>query len=178
MLLESFKIVQVMPCLADPAKIRVVASLSDKVDEVFPYLNATMKNIGYVPVSDMITMKKEHRLITVYPHRVSIAKADDEGDAKATLRWLQDMINQTWEKRDQIVPSYESHQVLRPLDAYGLLPKTNCKQCGEMTCLAFAVALLQGSRSVDDCPPLNATEWSASRGRLAEVLSIDGILKT
>jgi len=178
MLLEGFSIVQVLPCLADPAKIRVVASLSNPIDEVFPYLNATLKNIGYVHEARMITMKKEHRLITVYPHRVTIAKADDEDDAEATMRWLQDMVNRTWENRETITPSYQSHQVLRPLDVNGLLPKTNCRLCGEMTCLAFTVALLEGRRSLAECRPLNGAEWSASRERLAEVLSIDGILKT
>lgn len=178
MLLEDFKIVQVLPCLADPAKIRIVASLSHPIDAVFPYLNATLKNIGYVFEAKTITMKKEERLITIYPSRVSIAKADDEADAEATMRWLRDIVNRTWDSREAITPSYQSHQVLRPLDVYGLLPKLNCGLCHEMTCLAFAVALLDGTRSLEDCPSLKDEQWSAAGQRLAEVLNTEGIFKT
>lgn len=40
------------------------------------------------------------------------------------------------------------------LDIYKLLPKTNCRQCGLASCLAFAVAVIQGRRPLADCPPL------------------------
>jgi len=38
------------------------------------------------------------------------------------------------------------------LDIFKLLPKTNCKECGHPTCLAFAMALAQKKVSLDDCP--------------------------
>jgi len=40
------------------------------------------------------------------------------------------------------------------LDVYKYLPKTNCKECGEQTCMAFAVKLLNGEKDVKDCKPL------------------------
>ena len=33
-----------------------------------------------------------------------------------------------------------------------LLPKTNCKDCGVPTCLAFAMGLAQGKTSLEKCP--------------------------
>ena len=33
-----------------------------------------------------------------------------------------------------------------------LLPRTNCKECGVPTCLAFAMALAQGKTELDKCP--------------------------
>ena len=177
MLLDSWTITQFLPCIADPTKIRVIASFSNHVEDVFPYLNAILKNIAYVPAAKIITMKKDYRLITIYPHMVTIAKADDEGDAKATLQWLQDLINDTWEKRDSITPSYEVHQLLRPLDVYSLLPKKNCKLCGEMTCFAFGIKLLQGSRTLDQCPLLKEAGYSAGGERLLEVLGATGVVK-
>ena len=177
MLLESCTITQFLPCIADPTKIRVIASFSNHVEDVFPYLNATLKNIAYVPAAKIITMKKDHRLISIYPHMVTIAKADDEDDAKATLQWLKDLINDAWERRGSITPSYEAHQLLRPLDVYSLLPKKNCKLCGEMTCLAFAVKLLQGSRNTEQCPLLKEKEYLAGGERLSEVLGAIGVVK-
>ena len=41
------------------------------------------------------------------------------------------------------------------LQIYGWLPKTNCKACGEATCLAFAVRLLLGEQKISKCVPLS-----------------------
>jgi acetyl-CoA decarbonylase/synthase complex subunit gamma len=41
---------------------------------------------------------------------------------------------------------------LSGLDIFKLLPKTNCKKCGQPTCLAFAMALAQKKVSLDQCP--------------------------
>ena len=38
------------------------------------------------------------------------------------------------------------------LEIFKLLPKTNCKECGHPTCLAFAMALAQKKVSLDVCP--------------------------
>jgi acetyl-CoA decarbonylase/synthase complex subunit gamma len=38
------------------------------------------------------------------------------------------------------------------LDIYKLLPKTNCKECGFPTCLAFAMKLAQKGTELDKCP--------------------------
>lgn len=45
---------------------------------------------------------------------------------------------------------------LSGLDIYKLLPRTNCKQCGFATCLAFAMALAQKKVSLDKCPQVTA----------------------
>ena len=44
-----------------------------------------------------------------------------------------------------------------------LLPKTNSKLCGKPTCLAFAIELAKGKRSIEDCPPLSEPEFEAER---------------
>ncbi|MFO7952447.1 MAG: acetyl-CoA decarbonylase/synthase complex subunit gamma [Bacillota bacterium] len=41
---------------------------------------------------------------------------------------------------------------LTGLEIYKHLPKTNCKECGSPTCLAFAMALASGKASLDACP--------------------------
>ncbi|MDO8673550.1 MAG: acetyl-CoA decarbonylase/synthase complex subunit gamma [Dehalococcoidia bacterium] len=41
---------------------------------------------------------------------------------------------------------------LTGLDIYKLLPKTNCKQCGQPTCLAFAMKLSQKQAELAACP--------------------------
>jgi len=44
---------------------------------------------------------------------------------------------------------------LKALDIYKLLPKKNCKECGEPTCLTFAMKLASGKVKAEDCPHLD-----------------------
>ena len=41
-----------------------------------------------------------------------------------------------------------------PLQVYKYLPQTNCAECGEATCMAFASHLIVRSKKIDDCPPI------------------------
>lgn len=44
---------------------------------------------------------------------------------------------------------------LTGLDIFKKLPKTNCKDCGQSTCLAFAMAMATGKASHEQCPHLS-----------------------
>ncbi len=175
MLLENYEISQVLDCIADSSKIRVVASLSNQIDEVFPYLNAILNNVTYNHEAKIIILKKEHRLITVYSDMVTMAKVDDEQDVVNTLNWIRELVNDTWEKRDEITPSFQKQQLLGPVDIYGLLPKTNCKLCGESTCFAFACGLLTGTRSIEQCTVLDEPEYVNAKDYLWSALIADDV---
>lgn len=41
------------------------------------------------------------------------------------------------------------------MEIFQLLDKSNCRDCGEKTCLAFAGAVLRGQRRIEDCPKLD-----------------------
>jgi hypothetical protein len=41
-----------------------------------------------------------------------------------------------------------------PVEIYQILDKSNCRQCGEKTCLAFASAVYLNQRRLSDCPRL------------------------
>ncbi len=63
------------------------------------------------------------------------------------------------------------YKMTSAMEIYQLLPKTNCKKCNESTCMAFAVALLSGSRRYTECPPLmEEKKYSDSRQKLEEIL--------
>jgi uncharacterized protein DUF3786/putative Fe-S cluster protein len=40
------------------------------------------------------------------------------------------------------------------MEIFKLLDKSNCRDCGEKTCLAFAGAVLRGQKRIDQCPRL------------------------
>ena len=49
------------------------------------------------------------------------------------------------------------------LDIFKLLPKTNCRKCNAPTCLAFAAAVFQGQRQIDECPFVDPTVCQDAR---------------
>jgi acetyl-CoA decarbonylase/synthase complex subunit gamma len=44
---------------------------------------------------------------------------------------------------------------LKGLDIYKLTPKTNCKDCGSATCMAFSMKVAQGAVLLADCPHMS-----------------------
>ena len=50
------------------------------------------------------------------------------------------------------------------IQIFKLLPKTNCKDCGSPTCLAFAMALASGKAELDACPHVS----EEAKAQLAE----------
>ena len=58
---------------------------------------------------------------------------------------------------------------LSPIDVYKLLPKTNCKECGEKNCMAFATKLVGRDASLENCPPLLTKEHKKAYKQLMEL---------
>jgi ArsR family metal-binding transcriptional regulator len=152
---RGYTITHILDCLADPRKVRVIAEADREVGDVFPYLNAILPNAAYSPGANTLTLKLAYRLITLYPHVAVMAKVDGEEDALGVLAWLREIINGTYRRRNEIVPCYEQRRLVGFLEVYRLLPGGNCKVCGEATCLAFAVGLLESRHRLEECPRLD-----------------------
>src|SRR4030042_5107010 len=174
MLLHSYQITRILPCLADPEKIRVIAEIPDEIHEVFPYLNAILKGCIYNHPANTLTIKKDGKLFTLHFQHITLAKIEDEKEADEILRWLKDLINETYEKRDHIEPNFSKGAELKALDIYKLLPGTSCKKCGELTCLAFAVKLVGQEIEIAKCIPLFSEEYQEKRQVLSELLHAAG----
>jgi ArsR family metal-binding transcriptional regulator len=174
MLLHSYQITRVLPCLADPEKIRVIAEISDEIHEVFPYLNAILRGCIYNHPALTLTIKRDGKLLTLHAHHITLAKIEDKKEAEEILSWLRDLINETYEKRDHIEPNYSMAAELKALDIFKLLPGTNCKKCGELTCLAFAVKLVGKDTGITKCDPLFSEKYQEKRNVLIELLQAAG----
>lgn len=57
---------------------------------------------------------------------------------------------------------------LTPMHLYKLTPKTNCAECGLLTCLAFAAQAIVGQADLDSCPYLDQQALKPFRAQLAE----------
>jgi ArsR family metal-binding transcriptional regulator len=156
-------------------KIRVIAEVSEEIQEVFPYLNAVLKGCIYNHPANTLTIRKDQKLITLHALHITLAKIEDENEAEELLKWLKDLINETFGKRGQIEPNYSMAAELKALDIFKLLPGTNCKKCGEPTCLAFAVKLVGRDTEIIKCNPLLLEEkYQEKRQVLAELLQAAG----
>src|SRR4030043_127416 len=174
MLLNSYKITRILPCIADPEKIRVIAEVSDEIHEVFPYLNAVIKGCIYNHPALTLTIRNEEKLITLHANHVTMTLIEDEKEAQEILDWLRNLINETYQNRDQIEPNYSEGDQLKPSDIQKLLPGTNCKECGFRSCLAFAFKLVDQKIEVVKCLPLFSDQFKEKRKGLLEILQNAG----
>ena len=59
---------------------------------------------------------------------------------------------------------------LSPIEVYKLLPSTNCKECGENNCMAFAAKLVNREATLQECTPLLEEKHEAAYQELWELL--------
>jgi ArsR family metal-binding transcriptional regulator len=157
------------PCMADESRIRLIAHLAGDVAAALPYVNATMPNASFNAGPCTLTYMDGHRMVSVSPRRVAIGKADDLVDGWRTLERIRIIVNQAWARRAAIVPSFELRARPPALEIYKRLPRTNCKACGEETCMAFAVSLWQGTAQPAQCTPVFTDQYAALRAALLEI---------
>ncbi len=62
-------------------------------------------------------------------------------------------------------------KVNSPLEVYKFLPQTNCGDCGEATCMAFASHMIDRSLKLEDCLPLLEDKFKKKYLKLAELLA-------
>jgi ArsR family metal-binding transcriptional regulator len=108
--------------------------------------------------------------MTLYPDKVYITQVKDSDLGLELLTALVEAINATWEQRAELVAVTAARRAPRWLDILALLPQTNCKQCGEATCMAFAAALLQQTRGLTECLPLVADPSFGDRRATLEAM--------
>jgi ArsR family metal-binding transcriptional regulator len=136
--------------------LHCIAQLDQDISEVLPYLNAVLGGFEYLKDPPAVIFRSQGKFITVHGRKIAINALRDEGEADRILAWLQREINDAWESRNGIEPSYEGAPKPKLIEILKLLPKTNCKQCGEPTCMVFAARMAEGAKGPEDCPPLGA----------------------
>jgi len=168
-------VVVLAPCVADPTKIRLIAHTSGDIAAAFPYMNAEMREASYNARGPTFTFMDGYRMISVYPRRIAVAKADEIVDGWRVLEMIRRRVNETWARRTEIAPSDEMRQKPPALEIFKRLPQTNCRACGDATCLAFAVRLWNGTGSPEECRPVFAGEFGRLREALLEICAGLGV---
>jgi ArsR family metal-binding transcriptional regulator len=162
-------IVVLAPCVADPTKIRLIAHTSGDMAKVFPYMNAEMREASYNAKGPTFTFMDGYRMISMYPRRIAVAKADEIVDGWRTLEMIRCRVNDAWARRGEIEPCHEMREKPPALEIFKRLPKTNCRACGEATCLAFAVRVWMGELPTSKCLPVFHGEFGHLKDALVEI---------
>lgn len=125
-------------CNPNFESLHCLADLDQDISSALPYLNANLGGYTYIKDPPSVTFRVYGKLITVYGDRIAINALKDEEEADKILEWLKGEINEAWEKRDQIQPSYESAPQPQLMEILKLLPrKMGCRACGQPSCLVF-----------------------------------------
>jgi ArsR family metal-binding transcriptional regulator len=171
MFLSDYTFRLVLPdCNPSSLKVNALVDLFEDISEVLPYLNTVLKGLQYDQDGKVLTVKSGGRLITFRPRQIAVAKLEDENEARSVIEELKEIVNETYVNRDHIKPTYTSRPTPRPLDIYKLLPGNNCKECGEPTCMAFALKLVNDEVKLIQCQLLFEKEFEVNRSKLTEFL--------
>jgi ArsR family metal-binding transcriptional regulator len=163
------------PCVADETKIRIIAHLSEDMSKLLPYLNTYMQTASYNDDTQSLTFMEQHRLITIYKNRIAIARADDITDAWRMIAKIRSLINTVNQQIDSMQPTYEMRKKPPALEIYNHLPKINCGQCQQKTCMAFAFALHSGKANPFACKPIFEGDYKQLTDAFMEICSKIGM---
>ena len=170
MYLESIALIRTLPCLAEPGKLIVIGKPNRSLGDVIPYLATLPGVIAFNPETRTLTFRRRQGFMTLYPDKVYITQVKGTEEGLDLLAALVEAINATWDQRTELHPISSARQAPRPLDIWTQLPQSNCKQCGEQTCLAFACSLLLQKRALDECSPLRTDAAFAERRAALEAM--------
>ncbi len=143
--------------------LHCIAHLGQDIGEALPYLNSALGGFQYLRDPPAVTFRVQGKLVTVHPDRIALNALRDEAEADKILSWLQREINQAWDNRDHITPSCEGTPKPKALKILKLLPRTNCRECAQATCMVFATLLAQGAKGPEDCPGLDGESRKSLR---------------
>ena len=142
-------------CNSSFESLHCIAHLNQDVSGALPYLNSVLGGFEYLKDPPAVTFRIHGKLITVHPEKIAINALKDEEEADKILQWLKGEINDAWDKRDEIEPCYEGVGKPKVFKILKMLPQTNCRECGEPTCMVFASRIAEGAKGIEKCEALS-----------------------
>lgn len=144
------------PCHPGADTWSVKIHFDEDISEVLPLLNAELDRADYDHNAKVLVWKGDGHKYAFRPHEISVAPLEDRNEANALCQEAVDIVNKRWERRDEIEPDYSRERLPTVMEIYKNLPRSNCKECGYATCMAFAAAYRDGKAQDSDCPHVSA----------------------
>ncbi len=167
-MIKKITVVETSPCMADKTKLKGITEADCDLADLLPYINAEVKRADYKPGS--ISFKRGIIGFTIMNKNINITKFDNLTHLYELLDWVKEFLNDIEARKNSITPCYDLLKYPAPTEIYKLLPKTNCGQCGERSCMAFAGKLSRMNAEPEQCVPMYNEENSEKLKLLKEIL--------
>jgi ArsR family metal-binding transcriptional regulator len=158
------------PCIPGAPSWSARVFLQSDIEAVLPYLNARLEDAEYEPAGKVLVWKDQGYKFAFRPREIKAGPAQDREEAQELVDRAIALANSTWRDRERFEPRYDKRPTINIMQIYRLLPRTNCRECGSGTCMAFAAALREGDTELDCCPVLAQPAYEEDRGKLLEML--------
>jgi len=171
----EIKITGKVPCLLEPRKLQITAQADKLLEEVIPILYLAIPHSQYAKAFGSVTFLLEGKLVTVYSSgKINLGCVLREEIALKLLEKLKAILEKAYEyyeRHGSPDPKLlEAKQKLSPIEVYRLLPKTNCKECGEQGCFPFAVKLANGEKTLQECTQIQQPKYSTEKEMLEKMI--------
>ena len=162
---EIVEVKQLLTCIADPSKFRVIGNMTPPLGEILKVLEPIFPSGNYSEkIGGLITQKGEI-ITTIYGSgKVSMRMIKDEGEAREVLEELRSIINGAIKKG--VAPAPKEKVRVELMEVYKYLPQTNCGKCGEQGCYSFAIKLMAGQVTLEMCTSLKEPDYATNQERL------------
>lgn len=167
--IEITEVRQLLPCIADPSKFRVIANMTPPLGGTLKVFESLFPRGRYSDKINALIMQKGEVITTVYgTGKVTMTMIKKEDEAREALENLRSTINEAIAKG--VVPAPRENIRVEPMELYKYLPQTNCGKCGEQSCYSFAIKLMSGETFLDKCTSLKEPKYAINQEHL-QVLS-------
>ena len=166
--LEVVELRQLLPCIADNTKFRIIARFEPPLGGALKLLEPLFPRARY---SDKIgaLIIQGNILVTIYAAgNATMTMIKSEEEARETLDDLKKTINEAIVKG--VTPVPREKVKVDHAEIYKYLPKTDCRVCEEQSCYAFAIKLVARETALEKCTPLLEARYSTNLEHIRTLL--------
>lgn len=129
-------------------------NLEGDISALLPYINAVAEGATLYEQPIFIKFSLNGFLCCLHPTEGSAGVFEHRHQARQFLEGLIDFINELHQGKDMIRPNPRVQRYAPVLEVFKLLPGRNCRDCGYLSCMAFAAALSRQEAHPVQCPGL------------------------
>jgi ArsR family metal-binding transcriptional regulator len=167
--IEVVEVKQLLPCIADKSKYRVIARLEPPLGGALKVLEPLFPRARYSENLGILIIQRGNILITAYSTgNITMTMITGNDEAEQILEDFKEIINEAIEKG--ITPVAREKVNVDHAHIYEYLPKTNCRICGEQSCYSFAIRLVGKETTLDKCTPLREQKYAVNLEHLRALM--------
>ena len=168
---EDFRLEQAACRIDKVPRYKAVIPAEEDLSPLMPYINAVARTVFYDPEEPVIVFRLDQYKVALRKNLAQIAEVQDIEEGRKARDKVEAFLQDLAQRKAEITPRPEPRTLPPALEIYKYLPKTNCGQCGEATCLAFAAKLSTGEADLSLCRPLfEEDKWQEEKDKLLSLL--------